>query len=283
MALFSKPKTPTKMFVSHLSAPKSKDGIFQKKSLDITHIKNVVTDKITHIAPELIDEGFKLLSSTIAGFTEDYSNKTVLYKNIDGDINEPIFVPKHITLIRANFNDNNLCYDGYGDKDSGCHELDGRKLHIELDLVQSHDAQNFYFQPTYYYYIGRDNKQKEIDEVNISFAFVEASENISDFKSIDLKHIISFKDLDNHYEYYFKQKNGNYDTTFQSPWINSELSKRGAYTIIIEIEEKKYRKPFATTLNKVYKKHEDELKSRINQEIKKQLAKMSKDKQKENS
>jgi len=282
MALFSKPKTPTKMFVSHLSAPKSKGDIFQKKGLDITHIRNVVTDKITHIAPELIEEGFKLLSSTIAGFTEDYSNKTVLYKNIDGDIDEPIFVPKHITLVRADFNSSNLCYDGYADKESGCHELDDRKLHIELDLVQSHDAQNFYFQPTYYYYIGRDNKEKKIDEINISFAFIEASENISDFNSIEFKHIISFKDLDNSYEYSFKQKNGNYDTTFQSPWINSELSKRGAYTIVIEIEEKKYRKPFATTLNKVYKKHEDELKNRINREIKEQLAKISKDNQKEN-
>jgi len=282
MALFSKPKTPTKMFVSHLSAPKSKGNIFQKKGLDITHIRNVVTDKITQIAPELIEEGFKLLSSTIAGFTEDYSNKTVLYKNIDGDIDEPIFVPKHITLIRANFNNSSLCYDGYADKESGCHELDDIKLHIELDLVQSHDAQNFYFQPTYYYYIGKDNKQKKIDEINISFAFIEASENISDFKSIEFKHIISFKDLDNNYKYKFNQKNGNYDTTFQSPWINSELSKRGAYTIIIEIEEKSYSKPFATKLNKVYKKHEDELKNRINREIKEQLAKISKDKQKEN-
>ena len=113
-----------------------------------------------------------MISSTIAGFTEDYSNKTVLYKNIDGDINEPIFVPKHITLIRANFN-NNFCGDNYGDKESGCHDLDDRKLHIELDIVQSHDAQNFYFQPTYYYYIGMDNKGKRIDEINISFAFVE--------------------------------------------------------------------------------------------------------------
>jgi len=281
MTFFSKSKTPTKMFVSHLFAPKSKGDIFQKKSLDITHIRNVVTNKITQIAPELIEEGFKLLSSTIAGFTEDYSNKTVLYKNIDGDINEPIFVPKHITLIRANFN-NNFCGDNYGDKESGCHDLDDRKLHIELDIVQSHDAQNFYFQPTYYYYIGMDNKGKRIDEINISFAFVEATENISDYKALKFKQVINLKDLDNNYEYNFKQENGSYDTTFQSPWISTELSKRGAYTIVIEIEEKKYSKPFATKLNKVYKKHEDELKNRINQEIKEQLARISKDKQKEN-
>ena len=281
MALFSKPKTPTKMFVSHLSAPKTKGNIFQKKGLDITHIRNEVTGKITQIAPELIEEGFKLLSSTIAGFTEDYSNKTVLYKNIDGDIDEPIFVPKHITLIRADFN-NSSCSDGYGDKETSCHKLDDRKLHIELDIVQSHDAQNFYFQPTYYYYIGMDNKRKKIDEINISFAFIEASENISDYSTLKFKQIVSFRDLDNSHEYSFKQENGNYDTTFQSPWINSELSKRGAYTIVIEIEEKRYSKPFATKLNKVYKKHEDELKNRINQEIKAELLKIS-NKHKENN
>jgi len=70
--------------------------------LDITNIRNVVTDKITHIAPELIEEEFKLLSSTIAEFTEDYSNKTVLYKNIDRDIDEPIFVLKHINNQKEN-------------------------------------------------------------------------------------------------------------------------------------------------------------------------------------
>ncbi|HHB94197.1 MAG TPA: hypothetical protein ENK88_03540 [Campylobacterales bacterium] len=155
--------------------------------------------------------------------------------------------------------------------------MDDRKLHIELDIVQSHDLQNFYFQPTYYYYIGMDNKRKKIDELNISFAFIEASENISDYSALKFKQIISFRDLDNSYEYHFKDGNCNYDTTFQSPWINSELSKKGAYTIVIEIEEKRYSKPFATKLNRVYKKHEDELKNRINQEIKEQLSRIPKD------
>ncbi len=278
MGLFHKSKTPTKMFVSHTKPPKSKGLENQKKGLDIPSIRRTITDKIIEIAPDLVEESFKFLSSTIASFTEDYSNKTLLYKNIDGDISKPIFIPKHITIIRANFNNQNECKDNYGDKDNICRNLNNRKLHIELEIIQSHDAQNFYFQPIYYYYIGKDNKEKSIDEINISFAFVEASENISDYSSLEFKKVISFKDLDNKYEYKFKRENGSYDTTFQSPWISSELSKRGAYTIVIEIEEKRYSKPFATKLNKVYKKHENELKNRINQEIKKELLKISKNK-----
>jgi len=275
MGLFNKSKATTKMFVSHTSAPKHKGGMYQKKGINIPSLTNVVTEKITKIAPELIEEGFKLLSSTIAGFTEDYKSETILYKNIDGDDSMPIFVPKHITLIRANFGENS-CSDGYGDKESGCLELQNRKLHIELDLVQSHDGQNFYFQPTHYFYIGKDNKNKSIDEVNIYYAFVEASENLEDFSDIEFRQVISFKDINNNQEYDFRLENNQYDTTFQSPWIHSESAKHGAYTIAIKIEEIRYSKPIAKTLNKIYKKHEDDLKKKINKEIKKELLKISK-------
>ncbi|NOZ90492.1 MAG: hypothetical protein GXO60_04305 [Epsilonproteobacteria bacterium] len=277
MGLFKKSKTPTKMFVSHLSPPKTKGFGFEKqgKGLDIPSIREAVTDKITEIAPELVQEGFKLLSSTIAGFTEDYTNDTILFKNIDGDISNPIFVPRHITVVRADFTEEDICRDGYGEN-SRCDELQDKRLHIELDIVQSHDRENFFFQPTKYYYIGIDNRGKKIDEVNIYFAFVEASENISDYKNLDFKEAVSFRDLNNNREYSFKRSDGSYDTTFQSPWINSEHSKRGAYTIVLKIQEKRYSKPFATTINKVYQKHEEDLKKRISQELKKQLYRLSK-------
>jgi len=275
MGLFNKSKATTKMFVSHISAPKTKGDLFQKKGIDIPSLANVVKKKVTEIAPELIEEGFKLFSSTVAGFTEDYKTETILYKNIDGDETMPIFIPKHITLIRAFFEENS-CSDGYGDGDNGCMKLKDKKLHIELDLVQSHDHQNFYFQPTYYYYIGKDNNNKSIDEISIYYAFVEASEDLDDFDDIEFKQVINFKDVNHNQEYSFKLNNNQYDTTFQSPWIHSESHKKGAYTIAIKIEEVRYSKPFAKTLNKIYKKHEDELKKKINQEIKRELLKISK-------
>ena len=275
MAFFHKSKTPTKMFVNQLSAPKPKGYNPQKKYIE--NIRTTITHTVSQIAPELVKEGFKLLSSTIAGFTEDYTNETIVHKNIDGDMADNIFVPNYIKIIRADFNsENSFFYDGFLKSDKRCYELSNRKLHIELDIKKSNDKQSFYFQPSYYYYIGVDNKNKNIDEIVLSFAFIEASENIFDFNSIKFKQIITFKDLDNKFEYKFKRENGTYDSSFQSPWISAELSKRGAYTIVIKIEEKRYSKPFAKTLNKIYKNHENELQNRINEEIKKQLSKLYK-------
>jgi hypothetical protein len=276
MGIFSKSKTPTKMFVSQISAPKPKGELFQKKSIE--GIRTTVTHTVSEIAPELIKEGFKLLSSTIAGFTEDYTLTTVVHKNIDGNISNSIFIPSQIRIIRADFSRDNMCHDNFIEHREECHDLENRKLHIELDIIKSKDMQTFYFQPSYYYYIGVDNRDKKIDKINLSFAFVEASENISDYKSVNFKNIISFRDLDSGVEHIFKREDGTYDTTFQSPWISSELSKKGAYTIVIKIEEKRYSKHFAKTLNKIYKNHENELKNRINQEIKEQLSKIGRKK-----
>ncbi len=45
--------------------------------------------------------------------------------------------------------------------------------------------------------------------------------------------------------------------------------------MIIKIEERRYSRPFASTLNKIYKNHENGLKNRINKEIKEQISKLS--------
>lgn len=267
---FSK-KTPTKMFVSKLSAPK-KNSVIAKSGVVS---KGIVSTIVTEIAPELIEEGFKVLSSTIAGFTEDYTNQTIVRKNINGDNQNKIFLPERISIVRASFpkdSKDSPCFDGYGEEDDNCKKLDNRKLQIELDIIKSKDGDAFYFQPRSYYYCGKDNKRKKIDEVNLYFAFVTTSENISDYNSVDFQEIIKFKDLEDDYDYSFKIDERSYDTTYQSPWIGSELSKRGAYTILFKIEERRYRQAFAKTINRVYKKHEDELKSKINREIKQQLS-----------
>ncbi|SFV56219.1 hypothetical protein MNB_SV-12-686 [hydrothermal vent metagenome] len=267
-------KTQTKIFVSELSAPKKATVI--AKSTGGVVSKGGISTIIAEIAPELIEEGFKILSSTIAGFTEDYTSETVVRKNINGDDKEDIFLPNHITIIRANFPldiKDNSCFDGYGEK-LNCQKLSDRKLQIELDIIKSKDKSSFYFQPKSYYYCGRDQSNKKIDELNLSFAFVTAQEGISDYNAIEFKEIISFKDLEDGHDYNFKIEDKEiYDTTYQSAWIGSELSKKGSYTILFKIEEKRYSKPFAKILNRIYKKHEDELKRKINKEIKEQIIK----------
>ncbi len=270
-------KTQTKIFVSELSAP-PKNSVVSKEVVSKGGVSTMIAKTVTEIAPELVEEGLKILSSTIAGFTEDYTSETVVHKNIDGDRNHNIFLPSHISIIRANFpkdikDEKNSCFDGYSNKRDRCKDLSDRKLQIELDIIKTNDNSSFYFQPSSYYYCGKDNKRKSIDELNLSFAFVTANENISDYNSIEFREIISFKDLEDDYEYNFKIDEHRYDTSYQSPWIGSELSKKGAYTMIFKIEERRYSSSFAKTLNRIYKKHEDELQKRINREITNYLSK----------
>jgi len=269
-------KRATKMFISEL--PIFKEVSMQNQVVSKGIISTVVAQKIIEIAPELVQEGFKLFSSTIASFTQEYISETIVHKNIDGDSKRGIFLPSSITIVRANFpkdinSKKNNCFDGYGNTPNSCKELSDRKLHIELDIIKSLDEDSFYFQPSSYFYCGKDNSRKRIDELNLYFAFVTADENISDWNSIKFQKIISFKELEDEYDYNFKIDKDRYDTSYQSPWIGSELSKKGAYTMIFKIEEKRYSKPFAKTLNKIYKNHEDELQKRINQEIREQLKK----------
>jgi hypothetical protein len=266
-------KVATRMFVSELSPP---PRVMGKGVTSKGVISAIVAEKIIEIAPELIEEGIKLLSSTIANFTEDYMSQTVVYKNLNGDKSETIFLPSHITIVRANFPKDirdGGCFDDYGDEDNGCRELPDRKLQIDLNIIRSNDGDSFYFQPVSYYYCGRDSGGKKIDELTLSFAFIVANENISNLNDIEFREIINFGDLDSKYEYIFKTDDDRYDTSYQSPWISSKLSKKGAYTIIFKIEERRHSMRFLKIINKIYKKHEDELKRKINREIKEQLTK----------
>jgi len=275
MNFFSSAKTPTKMFVSELYNPKKSQATTQKKSPK--GVTSIIAQKMIEVAPELIDEGLKALSSTIAGLTEDYTHETLIHKNIDGDSSVLIFLPDHICIVRANFShdvdeDDSEYKDGFGDRENLSKKPSGRKLQIGLDIVKSYDKRSFYFQPTNYYYKGRDTKNISIEEISISFAFVTAKEGLTDYNQVNFQPIILFKDLDNDHDYNFKRKDGSYDTTYQSPWIDEELSKRGPYTIILKIEERTYRKGFMKKINKIYKKHEEDLINKINSEIKTQLS-----------
>ena len=268
-------RVTTKLFISQLPTPKKSDSS-REEVVPKGVISAMVATKLIEVAPELVEEGFKVLSSSIANFTQDYESKTVVRKNINGDKHDKIFLPPSIRIVRANFpkdiNDKkNSCFDGYGEHPNSCKELSDRKLQIELDIIKSSDGNSFYFQPSNYFYCGKDSKKREIDELTLSFAFVMADENLSDLDAIEFREIINFGDLDSEHDYNFKIDEKRYDTSYQSPWISSELSKKGVYTMLFQIKEKKNSNSFNKFLNKIYKNHEDELKKKINKEIKAQL------------
>jgi hypothetical protein len=274
---FNQTKAQTKLFVSELERPISKG--FQKGSHQAPLAKGLAQNTLNamvEIAPDLIEEGLKVISSTIAGLSQDYTSETILRKNIDGDEEEEIFIPKHLTIVRTNFksdvNEEKRCRDNFGGG-SACQDLEDEKLLIELDIISSDDNKAFYFQPKSYFYNGKDSKGKPIHEITLYFAFVEATKNITDYDTLTYQKIITFKDLTNNHRYLFKQKDRSYDTTYQSAWISSEAEKKGAYTIVLKVEEKRYSSKLATTINKIYKKHENTLKAKINKEIKEQLEK----------
>lgn len=262
------------MFVSELSAPLMKSGIsHQKADTSERNVGSVAKDVLIELAPDLINEGLKLLSSSLAAFTQDYTSETIVHKNFNGDPSAAIFIPRHISIIRASFPfdmKESLCGDNFGSSND-ITGLENRVLQIELDVIKSKEA--FYFQAKSFYYEGKDTKNKLIDEINLSFAFVTAEKNLSDPESLKFHHLMSFKNMESGHDYNFKIESKRYDTTYQSPWISSEFSKKGPYTMLFKIEEKRYSKPWASSINRIYKKHEITLEKKINQEIQEVLAK----------
>jgi len=277
MLFFKTPKTQTKLFVSHLRKPK--ESTPQQKAITkggITPPSSIST-ALLELAPELIEEGFKVISSTIEAFTRDFTTETIVHKNIDGEEYNEIYIPNHIDIVRSNFHKESqkeVIYDDFGDKPNDYTQLKERALQIELDILLSQDQKVFYFQPKSYYYIGHNTQGNKIDEINLSFAFVPASENVTDYKTLNFHKIITFKDLENKELYNFKKSLNNYDTSYQSPWISSESDKKGAYTMVFKIEERRYAKKWVQNLNGIYQNHEEQLKEKINNEIDERLKKL---------
>jgi hypothetical protein len=276
MFLFGSPKTQTKLFVSHLSEPK--EIALQEKSIPTKGgilPSSPITTAVLELAPELIEEGLKVVSSAIEAFTKDFISETIVHKNIDGGEHNEIYIPPHIDILRAKFEHNsedNVVKDAFEEEFNDYSKLKERGLQIELDIQMSQDQKAFYFQPKRYYYIGQDKKGHKIDEINLFFAFVPASQEITDYDKLTFQKIITFKDLENNELYNFKNTK-NYDTSYQSPWISSESDKKGAYTMVFKIEERRYAKAWMQSLNGIYKNHEEQLKEKINKEIDEKLKK----------
>ena len=287
---FDDTKTPTKMFVTELSEPKeaaegeSTSEVRTKGALTSSAI-TAASNILIKIAPDLIDKGVKFFSSAIADFAEDHVTQTLIYKNIDAYSTDKIFLPKKITIVRANFSANTddnskgeLFGDGDKKQDNQVTLISDKELQIEIEVIPSRNGNAIYFQTTSYFYKGEDIEGNDIDEIIIAFAFVPAGHTISAYSELTFQSLLYFKQLENSQHYSFESKSG-CDTSYQSPWfIPSIENHTGPYSLVIGIQEIRKGNSFAGLIQDIYTKHEDKL----TQEIKEQVAQALKGKQ-ENS
>ena len=212
-------------------------------------------------------------------WSEEYVQTTYLHKNIDGSDSEEIFIPKYLRIIRGDFSTKPpLCQDGFDINDV----VNKAELQIDIEIKRSKGQHSFYFQPLYYYYKGRDIMRTKIDEIRLSYAFIHASDQAIEHNKMDFTQIITFSDLNKDQVYTFLD-DGIYDTTYQSPWISGELTKKGPYTIVFKLEEIQHKSKFRQNLHKIYKNHESKLQEKINKEIKTQLEKLKSNADKSNN
>ncbi len=270
---FDDTKTPTKLFVTQLCEPSEKKPTVIAKGIGIPMLGSI----LIKIAPELIDKGAKAISKAIASFAQDHVSSTLVQKNIDAKTNNKIFLPDTITLVRGNFAkdlDNNYKGEIFGDGEereiNQVKLISDKELHIEIDIVPSHNNDAIYFQPKFYYYKGEDVDGNNVDEITLAFAFVPAGESISAYEQLTYQSIIHFKQLENDQEYNFQSESG-YDTTYQSPWIIPHLSRSGPYTLVVGIQEIRKGNSFAKLVQEVYENHDEELSDEIKAQVLKAL------------
>ena len=261
---FDDTKTPTKMFVSELAEPKVKaKGVLAAAS-------NI----LIKIAPDLIDKGAKFFSSAIANFAEDHVTQTLIYKNIDAHSTDKVFLPKKITIVRANFSTKTdddskgeLFGDGDKKQDNQVKLISDKELQIEIEIIPSQNSNAVYFQTTSYFYKGEDIEGNDIDEIIIAFAFVPAGHAISAYSELTFQNLLHFKQLENSQHYSFESKSG-CDTSYQSPWfIPSIENHTGPYSLVIGIQEIRKGNSFAGLIQDIYTKHEDELTKEIKEQV----------------
>ena len=271
---FDDTKTPTKMFVSELSEPEeAAEGEIRTKGALTSSAITAASNILIKIAPDLIDKGVKFFSSAIANFAEDHVTQTLIYKNIDAHSVDKIFLPKKITIVRANFSTKTddtskgeLFGDGDQQQDNQVKLISDKELQIEIEVIPSRNGNAIYFQTTSYFYKGEDIEGNDIDEVIIAFAFVSAGHAIPAYSELTFQSLLHFKQLENSQHYSFKSKSG-CDTSYQTPWfIPSIENHTGPYSLVIGIQEIRKGSSFAELVQDIYAKHEDEL----TQEIKEQ-------------
>ena len=276
---FDDTKTPTKMFVSELSEPeiapeRESDSKAKEKGVLAGSAITAASNILIKIAPDLIDKGVKFFSSSIANFAEDHVTQTLIYKNIDAHSVDKIFLPKKITIVRANFStktdDNSkgeLFGDGDKEQDNQVKLISDKELQIEVEVIPSQNSNAVYFQTTSYFYKGEDIEGNDIDEIIIAFAFVPAGHAISAYSELTFQSLLHFKQLENSQHYSFESKSG-CDTSYQTPWfIPSVENHTGPYSLVIGIQEVRKGSSFAGLIQDIYTKHEDELTKEIKEQV----------------
>lgn len=266
-------KMQTKLFVNQLERDKA-NRVVEKAAAPKVQSKGsptgMLTDAVIAVAPDLIEEAFSQFSSVMQAWSQEYVQTTYLHKNIDGSDDEEIFLPHYLRILRGDFSATPpLCQDGFSIDE----KPDTPALLIDIETKLSEDQKSFYFQPLCYRYNGRDITRARIDEIRLSYAFVHASDKTIEHDQMAFTRVLSFADLNRDQEYAFLD-NGIYDTTYQSPWISKELTKKGPYTIVFKIDEIQHRSKFRQSLHKIYKNHESKLQEKINKDIQTQLEKL---------
>lgn len=264
---FDDTKTPTKMFVSELAEP-------AESKVKAKGVLTAASNILIKIAPELIDKGVKFFSSAIANFAEDHVTQTLVYKNIDAYSTDKVFLPKKITIVRANFSaetddesNGELFGDGEQKQDNQVKLISDKELQIEIEVIPSQNSNAVYFQTTSYFYTGEDIEGNDIDEIIIAFAFVPAGHAISAYSELSFQSLLYFKQLENSQHYSFESESG-CDTSYQSPWfIPSIEDHTGPYSLVIGIQEIRKGNSFAGLIQDIYTKHEDELSKEIKEQV----------------
>ena len=270
---FDETKTPTKLFVTQLCEPEVKQPTVVAKGIGLPSLSNVL---IT-IAPELIDKGAEAISKVIGSFAKDHVTTTLVQKNIDARTANKIFLPDTLTLVRGNFasdlsdtQEGEIFGDGVEREQNQVKLISDKELHIEIDIVASHNNDAIYFQPKFYYYQGEDVEGNNVDEIALAFAFIPAGESISSYEKLTYQSILHFKQLEDNQPYYFQSKSG-YDTSYQSPWIIPHLSRSGPYTLVVGIQEIRKGNSFAKLVQELYEKHDEELSNEVKAQVLKAL------------
>jgi len=272
---------PTKMFVNYLPEV-SKEGKEQQEKGGHRSVTSLIggggLDILLSLAPKAIDYGMEFLSKTLDALAKDQEYPTEVQRNFDALSTAKLYLPSKITLVRGDFAPNkNMQGELFGDGEEKSYNqaiLSGNKeLHIEIELIRSLNKTAFYFQPTLYFYAGKNSKGDSIDEVTLAFAFIKADEVATNDKFTNLIH---FQGLEANSEYSFKSSTG-YDHAFQSSWMTVPLEAGEPYTMVIKIIETSKGNSFAQHIQQVYLANQDEINTKLNQEAQQFYAKLQKE------
>lgn len=264
---------PTKMFVNYLPEVSEESSEKQTKG-EHRSVASLIggegLDILLSLAPKAIDYGMEFLGKTLDSLAEDQAYPTEVKRNFDALSPAKLYLPRKITLVRGDFAPNkNMQGELFGDGEEKSYNQAilsaNKELHIEIDLIRSQDKTAFYFQPSFYFYKGKNSQSEQIDEVALAFAFIKPDEVAANEQ---FKNFVHFKGLEPNNEYTFKSTTG-YDHSYQSSWMTAPLEAGEPYTMVVKIIEIRKGNSFAKHIQRVYLDNKEEISIKLNEEAKK--------------